>query len=102
MSTTQQMPRWTSGIFVSKLAYHTKLCLWSRLKVIILNCAERVKLLVYVEKGRMYDYLKYSGFGSWEALCSDLGVCRRTADRYIDFSIRLFVPTQDYSYVASE
>ena len=53
--------------------------------------AEHVKLLIYVERGRMYDYLKYSqdAFGKWETLCTQLGICRKTADRYIDLS-RIF------------
>lgn len=49
--------------------------------------AEHIKLLMIVERGRMYEYLKYSerGYGQWEKLCSSLSVCRSTADRYIDF-----------------
>jgi hypothetical protein len=41
-----------------------------------------------VKRGRMYDYLKFSksGFHNWGKLCEDLGVCRATAERYIDFS----------------
>jgi hypothetical protein len=50
------------------------------------STADNVKLLACMERGRMYDFLKFSGNGGWEKLCSNLGICRRTADRYIDFS----------------
>jgi uncharacterized protein YqgV (UPF0045/DUF77 family) len=50
------------------------------------STADSVKLLACMERGRLYDFLKFSGNGGWEKLCSDLGICRRTADRYIDFS----------------
>jgi hypothetical protein len=52
------------------------------------STANNLKLLVRVEIGRMYDFLKYSeaGCDNWGNLCEDLGVCRATADRYIDFS----------------
>jgi hypothetical protein len=44
-----------------------------------------IKLLAYVERGRMYNYLKNSQpFGTWYGMCSELNICRRTADRYID------------------
>ncbi len=45
-----------------------------------------VKLLACMERGRLYDFLKHSESSVWEKQCSRLGICRRTADRYIDFS----------------
>lgn len=50
------------------------------------STSDKVKLLASMERGRLYDYLKYSSFGTWEQICRDLGICQRTADRYIDFS----------------
>jgi len=49
--------------------------------------AEKIKLLAFVERGSMYYYLKNSDerFGRWSDVCHELGVCRRTVDRYIDF-----------------
>lgn len=66
---------------------------WEAIKAIHTNLvktectAEYIKLLISTERGRMYEYLKYSegGYGQWESLCSSLDVCRATADRYIDF-----------------
>jgi hypothetical protein len=50
--------------------------------------SEQVKLLISSERGRLYDYVKYADdyAGRWEDLCKELGVCCRSADRYIDFS----------------
>jgi hypothetical protein len=50
------------------------------------STTDSVKLVACMERGRLYDFLKFSGNGGWEKLCSDLGICRRTAERYIDFS----------------
>jgi len=49
--------------------------------------AEKIKLLTYFERGSMYNFLKQSDerFGRWSDVCHALDVCRRTADRYIDF-----------------
>jgi hypothetical protein len=44
-----------------------------------------IKLLVFVERGSMYSYLKYSQkFGNWRNLCLEWNICYKTADRYID------------------
>jgi len=50
--------------------------------------AEQVKLLTLAERGRLYDFLKFSEKWNrkWEELCRILDVCSRTANRYIDFS----------------
>ena len=50
--------------------------------------AGNIKLLAHVERGRLYSSLKYSQDGArrWESVCNELDVCRKTADRYIDFS----------------
>ena len=47
---------------------------------------EKIQLLVLVERGSMYHFLKNSHgrFGRWEDVCEELNVCRRTVDRYID------------------
>ena len=47
----------------------------------------KLKLLNFAERGRLYDFLKYSDtrHGTWSTLCDELGVCQRTLDRYIDF-----------------
>jgi len=52
------------------------------------SCADQVKLLIFMEKGRMYDYLKFSEkwARNWGILCDSLDICSRTANRYIDFS----------------
>jgi len=47
----------------------------------------KLKLLNFAERGRLYDFLKYSDArpGTWSTLCNELGVCQRTVDHYIDF-----------------
>jgi hypothetical protein len=47
----------------------------------------KLKLLNLAERGRLYDFLKYSEnrHGTWSTLCDELNVCKRTVDRYIDF-----------------
>ena len=49
--------------------------------------AEKLRLLNFVERGRLYDFLKnsYGRHGEWSDVCKALDVCRRTVDRYIDF-----------------
>ena len=48
---------------------------------------EQTRLLIYAERGRLYDNLKFSDKWSrkWKALCKDLDICSYTAKRYIDF-----------------
>jgi hypothetical protein len=48
----------------------------------------KLKLLNFVERGRLYDFLKNNSdekHGNWSEICVELDVCRRTVDRYIDF-----------------
>jgi len=49
---------------------------------------DEIKLLIYVERGRMYDSLKFSETrgGLWEQFCKDMSLCPKTLNRYIDFS----------------
>jgi len=57
-------------------------------KLIVAGCsADKLKLLNYVERGKLYNFLKREdrNNGSWFDICKALNVCRRTADRYIDF-----------------
>jgi len=51
------------------------------------TCADKIKLLAFVERGSMYYYLKSSDerFGRWSDVCHELDICRRTVDRYINF-----------------
>jgi len=51
------------------------------------SSAEKLKLLNFVERGRLYDFLKNSDerHGPWNDVCQTLGVCRKTVHRYIDF-----------------
>jgi hypothetical protein len=49
---------------------------------------DKVKLLTFFERGRLYDYIKFSGRleGSWRDGCRNLfGICCKTVDRYIEF-----------------
>jgi hypothetical protein len=47
---------------------------------------DKLRLLNFVERGRLYEFLKKSDkYGSWKEVCIQLDVCRRTVDRYIDF-----------------
>jgi len=50
--------------------------------------ADGVKLLSFAERGRLYDFLKFSEerVSSWQEYCIDFGICSKTANRYIDFS----------------
>jgi hypothetical protein len=56
-------------------------------KLINTGCSiEKLRLLNFVERGRLYAFLKNSDkYGSWKDVCMQLDVCRRTVDRYIDF-----------------
>jgi len=47
----------------------------------------KTKLLTFVERGRMYNFLKVSErwCNKWLELCSRLEMCSRTANRYINF-----------------
>ena len=47
----------------------------------------KTTLLIKVERGKMYDSLKFSEKWnkSWSELCEALNICPRTAMRYIDF-----------------
>ena len=49
--------------------------------------AEKVKLLCMNERGKLYAYLRYNSgtkfIKSWEEICKDLKICRRTADRLL-------------------
>lgn len=65
--------------FVSIQGHHTQL-------MNVESKIDGVKLLACMERGRIYDFLKYSKDGEWGKLCLDSRICRRTADRYIDFS----------------
>jgi len=49
---------------------------------------EKAKPVIYVERGRLYNYLKFSEHwsGRWEELCTTFDVCSKTANCYIDFS----------------
>jgi len=49
---------------------------------------EKAKLEIYVERGRLYSYLKFSEHwsGRREEFCTTLDVCSKTANRYIEFS----------------
>jgi len=66
---------------------------WSEIKAIhqkLVNVglgAQKIRLLTFVERGSMYNFLKQSDqrFGRWEDVCKELEICRRTVDRYIDF-----------------
>jgi len=48
---------------------------------------DKLKLLNFVERGRLYDFLKNpeERHGTWNDVCRELDVCKRTFDRYIDF-----------------
>jgi len=48
---------------------------------------EQTRLIVYTERGRLYDNLKFSEKwqNKWRSLCKDMNVCANTANRYIDF-----------------
>lgn len=47
---------------------------------------QKLKLLNFIERGRLYDFLKKDDrHGAWGEVCESLAVCRRTVDRYIDF-----------------
>jgi hypothetical protein len=49
-------------------------------------CIEKLRLLNFTERGRLYKFLKSSAeHGSWKDVCKQLDVCRRSVDRYIDF-----------------
>ena len=47
--------------------------------------ANKLKLIIIAEKGKIYDYLKQEHLGRWKDVCNKLNICRRTAYRYIDF-----------------
>ena len=49
--------------------------------------AEQIKLLIYSERGRLYENLKFSEKWrkQWRSLCKELDVCHVTANRYIDY-----------------
>jgi len=48
--------------------------------------SNQLKMLSYVERGKMYNFLKEKQrFGEWVVVCNELQICRRTANRYIDF-----------------
>lgn len=49
--------------------------------------AEQTKLIIYAERGRLYDTLKFSNTWSrrWDELCIQLNICPKTASRCIDF-----------------
>jgi len=53
----------------------------------VASAADKIRLVTFVERGRLYDYLKFSEdwSGRWEELCSSLEICSKTANRYIDF-----------------
>jgi len=43
---------------------------------------DKLRLLNYVERGMLYDFLKNPGrHGGWISICQSLDVCRRTAYR---------------------
>lgn len=48
---------------------------------------EQTRLLIYSERGHMYERLKFSATwkGCWTEMCVKLDICSSTAKRYIDF-----------------
>ena len=51
------------------------------------SAVDKLRLLNFVERGRLYNFLKNSDerHGSWKSVCRELNICRRTVDRYVDF-----------------
>jgi len=47
---------------------------------------EPTQLMMYTERGRLYDNLKFSEkwLGIWRSLCKQMDVCANTAKHYID------------------
>jgi len=43
--------------------------------------ANKLKLIIIAEKGKIYDYLKQEHLGRWKDVCNKLNICRRTAYR---------------------
>lgn len=51
------------------------------------SAAKKIHYLSIVERGKMYDHLKNArGLDDWNLMCTQLDVCKKTAERYILFS----------------
>jgi len=51
-----------------------------------INC-NKIKLLTFLERGYLYNYLKnFYREKPWKQCCAELGICRSTVTRYMQFS----------------
>lgn len=75
------------GVNYAKLEWDQIIIQHNKLSLSSESC-DKIKLLICMEKGRMYNFLKTTSQlqFTWEEMCRKLGICRRSAYRYINFA----------------